>query len=1358
MTAGDVGPSGLDTTAEAMDVEVPRYTAEEKGKGKARHIPEATTDLPNQAVQEEKGSVFGEDAHHPSASQPSSSKKRGRPRKNPISIPSAQIRSHQSADTRKQQVGVDDVVEVEGVAGTTTKSAKRGEKSQSSVKWLPPDGRKGKKPPQPVESVSLKAEETPESFEETSPDLTPPQWCSSRAELLLLHPELQGSSCVNGIVWGNLVNPVLLLDGQNKMSISSIRVEKDAKSGYELTIMDLDIARAFERSAKDSELSNGIPNESQCSRDDQPPAVFEPKVQGEIVLPSATVNAKPGRKGRGKACKGDDDQNMSLSVKHEQSDDPSVVLNDQITLTPNQNRRKASVSQRSNTLFIKKKQSGSNSTVPAVGVNTTPLDMEVEVSSLIVANDSQNGPLSLHSVIVSSPTQCATRKRQPPPEIEVNVTKKSRATEGVDPMMQTPGSSISTANQTRKLRPRNGVGIGTRTFVPSLEPSTSFRASRSRSTNAAVPRPQLRIDTQFYDDGLRMSPLSPLTPLKSPSPIPTTRRRRLKGSEPTRRSSRISALYIKAESEDDASYMVSRSGLKRRRGITGDSERPRNRRRRDEKHNDSAIPLQGLSLSESMVSAQQDPTAVKVEPVEVSLRPKGRPVKKPGAGSHKKTASSSSPHKAKPKKVEPSGKKEEVFAPRVSKSLVLMKSSKEVLKGLKFKKSPSLQPPTQQTTSILPRTSPAPITITSILETSTVTQTAPIVSLSTVRLPDQGQARKLVENSATSIVPGRRGDPANSPRDTTITVAPGTGTLTDASMLSNVTFAYQRAELPNDSSSMATVDQLVVEPPLPNFNMLDSVSQDQRSYVTSGNVPEPPQIPVPAELPSEVQALIRCQARNVPVFVIASREIFASKSGIRLASEHAYLYTGYWRLQDVKTCCVEDVKASTTLQSGSDRNVCGNVTWTFTCYWIPGRESLFDSLDQVQPWWLCDKLVIPGLYSNLVDPSMLMSDVKYDNERGEDQWGLGDGDGGSSKGWYCFDCGKLNRQTLWRRRKCSSQRCKDKPISACTVRSLEVVRDRGQQQPLFLPNNIVPSFIDPLVTDWEDGRRTFVYKTGLSEIKHVSTCNFPDVQEEQTELFASLQGNVLLRREPEDSRPYFSLAAAETSSGFSLANAYNAPTFTWNEVPPCVKQSKEMLSFLARYYGEVEYANITNLLLLAWTADGRRKADTPLQAKEQGIVLMALGHEIVVRVSPKSGLVRVNPQPTALEYQVLDCALPLNSEAGPSTSASGSGLEEAVVKAEPLENLLVLDELPELNPLPKVEVQEPEIVLAMQTAPTAPESIDTRSKRPKKVDKKEDNSLSFTIVHGDALILSGDDFEYTIHREGISILLIGILG
>ncbi|KAH7875131.1 uncharacterized protein C8R40DRAFT_217144 [Lentinula edodes] len=85
------------------------------------------------------------------------------------------------------------------------------------------------------------------------------------------------------------------------------------------------------------------------------------------------------------------------------------------------------------------------------------------------------------------------------------------------------------------------------------------------------------------------------------------------------------------------------------------------------------------------------------------------------------------------------------------------------------------------------------------------------------------------------------------------------------------------------------------------------------------------------------------------------------------------------------------------------------------------------------------------------------------------------GDIGSPKGWYCNSCGKLNRQRFFKRRKCDSSFCKDTLITACNPYRLDVIRSVGQQSPLVFPLNTVPEYIDPLISEWDDGMRTVTY-------------------------------------------------------------------------------------------------------------------------------------------------------------------------------------------------------------------------------------------------------------------------------------------
>ena len=130
MPVDDAEYNGLYTTSEAMDSEVPRYTAEEKGKGKMGDDPRVTTDIPNQGAQELPNVAFGQDVYNTTLSP--SSKKRSRPKKDPA--PSSQTRSQsQNASTSKQQAADNVEVGVSGEGRAVTSGRKRGARFSISM-------------------------------------------------------------------------------------------------------------------------------------------------------------------------------------------------------------------------------------------------------------------------------------------------------------------------------------------------------------------------------------------------------------------------------------------------------------------------------------------------------------------------------------------------------------------------------------------------------------------------------------------------------------------------------------------------------------------------------------------------------------------------------------------------------------------------------------------------------------------------------------------------------------------------------------------------------------------------------------------------------------------------------------------------------------------------------------------------------------------------------------------------------------------------------------------------------------------------------------------------------------------------
>ncbi|KAJ3847282.1 hypothetical protein EV368DRAFT_87910 [Lentinula lateritia] len=564
------------------------------------------------------------------------------------------------------------------------------------------------------------------------------------------------------------------------------------------------------------------------------------------------------------------------------------------------------------------------------------------------------------------------------------------------------------------------------------------------------------------------------------------------------------------------------------------------------------------------------------------------------------------------------------------------------------------------------------------------------------------------------------------------------------------------------------------------------------------------------------------------------------------------------------------------------------------------------------------------------------------------------GDIGSPKGWYCNSCGKLNRQRFFKRRKCDSSFCKDTLITACNPHRLDVIRSVGQQNPLVFPLNTVPEYIDPLISDWDDGMRTVTYHVwndriverlldqyehyirlaeqtsstilplhpepvsfssravkleaignsememhnasdstresqilqlaqtfGIPQIagdiqelatkrkivtKHIFTCNDPKLQEEQTQLLDSIQETVILQKKPMGTTPFFSYVAGdvhECSFASGFVDAEVTPVF-WNDVPPCINQARSLLQHLGTVYGDVfQTTPISQLVVLGWTVPGRKKAEHFLRAKECNIVIMALGHELGIRIIPKSGfpadILRAKKINVIQEATSEKLELPIAIEGVPVTNDSFVMAIDAICSTQvdtssdgpfPVENDVnasIVSMESELTLGPPVDVTEdpsmsmadvrhecnehsnstqrseltvpdvnanqssqmianestssndwmlietdfdglirmdsPEPVTTFEegvyndyeddphaltnswpeevidnTNETEEPSLELSSNSQSATAKRKTyvrEDMHFILVHGDALVLSGDDFEYAIERKGMGLLLVG---
>ncbi|ESK97769.1 hypothetical protein Moror_17334 [Moniliophthora roreri MCA 2997] len=544
-------------------------------------------------------------------------------------------------------------------------------------------------------------------------------------------------------------------------------------------------------------------------------------------------------------------------------------------------------------------------------------------------------------------------------------------------------------------------------------------------------------------------------------------------------------------------------------------------------------------------------------------------------------------------------------------------------------------------------------------------------------------------------------------------------------------------------------------------------------------------ISFPAGVPEEVGVLNNALKDCTPIFPITTREIFGLHSKSWLPEEFAYLSLGFWQVVDVQRSRIGSEENS-KLSLGSAHQPChfaGRIRWSFRLRWVAGGEvNIGHTVKEVlgAPWWSPLKVSMSTLVSSMkrLSLSEVPAEVEADPVESfglpcfisSSQLGFGNGDGGPVRGWYCCDCGKLNRQTFWRRQKCGSSFCKDKSITTCTIKSLDVVRERGQQQTVVFPINTHPHFVDPLVIEWDDGMKTLVYKLGEDlritgndkahvnpVVKHIFTCNLSSLQEEHTKLFEEIQADVVLERQPSDlskitflssatsklpnisSGPYFTYAVTDSPDAFTLASSFGAEMIAWHKVPSCITKVRELLVHVSRSYGEIEISNVPGLLALAWTTDGRRKADSLLEAQQTPIIVMNLGCDVIINLLPNS----------------IRRTAPITLASAPLPTPASSPVKREVVDDPPLVHINEIGGLLAFQPVTEEKSNLDADMQPVNDTLTSPENVKSSRVRLRHAQKME--PLKFTLVHGDALILSGDDFEYTIERGGTSILLLGIL-
>ncbi|PFH46298.1 hypothetical protein AMATHDRAFT_51138 [Amanita thiersii Skay4041] len=349
----------------------------------------------------------------------------------------------------------------------------------------------------------------------------------------------------------------------------------------------------------------------------------------------------------------------------------------------------------------------------------------------------------------------------------------------------------------------------------------------------------------------------------------------------------------------------------------------------------------------------------------------------------------------------------------------------------------------------------------------------------------------------------------------------------------------------------------------------------------------------------------------------------------------------------------------------------------------------------------------------------------------------GSSDEAMPRGWLCSRCGKLNQRVMLRHRWCGSSWCWDNPPGEGYAVELESAREPRQMQTLsVLPYNVVPVWMESWVVDWDDGMRTIGYwPTGRQQrppvpggnagsdsemlqtqsisksqskkgkgkakerreeggtqmmVKHVFTCNHPELQVEAANLFVRVQKEVILMKKVGDPSeciddisiltvsnmvvrlkdPFFRchvLPANALKVGMRRPKEESFSKLTWEDDPKVLRDAWEFMEFYAKSYAEVEVGGgrqeeglqMGKLSVFGWVSSGKRKHPEVIDAREGCVVVACLGNDVVLTIVPKGVIAPPKPPEPVLPplpRPVLDGMIPMEREeiVGEMVSSTGA--------------------------------------------------------------------------------------------------------
>ncbi|KAJ2917071.1 hypothetical protein MD484_g3333, partial [Candolleomyces efflorescens] len=410
-------------------------------------------------------------------------------------------------------------------------------------------------------------------------------------------------------------------------------------------------------------------------------------------------------------------------------------------------------------------------------------------------------------------------------------------------------------------------------------------------------------------------------------------------------------------------------------------------------------------------------------------------------------------------------------------------------------------------------------------------------------------------------------------------------------------------------------------------------------------------------------------------------------------------------------------------------------------------------------------------------------------------------------GWFCTACGKVNFQAAMRHRKCTGLDCsKDTTPALSYAQELPDIRGVFSDSPSCLPFNDYAEDVRGSSTSWSSGMRTLGYHFGEKKaralhpppeksasnqnmdtdtqvqastsgegsntqaqiipekatspgenatvwVKHVYTCNLPHLQNAASGLMRRMQTDVELRRPMGDgSNPFFerthNLAAPISGSADEVVTGVKGEI-----IPSCLVDAGKLLFKRATAYAEIskERMIISRLNALAWITAGIRKNQDILCAKKHPIAILCLGCDVIVTLTPTKVTATTVVSKTSTK------------KAGRKASKKG---KEPQVQLD-MSTLISFEDDEKQEQEKEKEGGEEEVggpgaeadgdSGGDNHAPLA--STSSSSQFPSlalaTASKLPEGTVQLTMVHGDVLVVSGEDYVFSLKRSGCGILVFG---